>query len=89
MSSAVFAILILACMAIKEGDWGLGGGGYIYAFACFVLRKLKVLFSSVLKIGIQRTFWLEFIQLRLYWFRTTWILHRCYFDYEAITWSSF
>lgn len=38
-----------------------------------VLRKLRVLFPCFLKIG--RNFWLEFIQLRLYLFRTTWIIH--------------
>lgn len=27
MSSAVFAILKRACMAFREGDWELGGGG--------------------------------------------------------------
>lgn len=71
MSSAVFAILKRACMAFRDGDWECGGYNAFAWFNC-VLRKLRVLFPCFLKIG--RNFWLEFIQLRLYLFRTTWII---------------
>lgn len=50
----------------------MGSWGGCFCMIC-VLRKLRVLFSCFWKIG--RNFWLEFIQLRLYLFRTTFIIH--------------
>lgn len=42
MSSAVFAILIRACMAIKEGEWGLGWGVGVYiCFCLFCVEKAE------------------------------------------------
>lgn len=64
---------------LEKGIGNLGGGGVCFCMIC-VLRKLRVLFPCFLKIG--RNFWLEFIQLRLYLFKTTWIIHIFFWLYR-------